>query len=562
MHKKLAPFTRETPRSINFRSESIGDWLARVAVIPLIMLLCFGALILRLFQLTIVKGTHFDTLSQDNRIKEVKIEAPRGKIFDRKGLLVATSNEIVNPNKPVTYKRSYLSGEATAHVVGFRQIASDKDIENDTCQNLLKINNWVGKSGIEQLFDCRLRGVSGKQLIEVDAKGEHQKILATLPPKEGEKITLSIDSELQQKAYEIIMNNAIKTNVEVDLTKHHIAIVASIPSTGEMLTLLSYPSFNPNAFENREEEQIKSYFTDPDKPLFNRATQGEYPPGSVFKPFVALGALETEKIDKSYHVEDTGTIKIGPQTFGNWFFLQYGKKDGQVDVTKGLARSNDIFFYKVGERMGAENIKKWAEKFGMGQSTNIGLPESEGLIPTNFWKRETLKERWYLGDTYNLSIGQGYLLTTPIQINQALNTLVNNGIHCQPTLEKSVKGSNRKVKCTSLGINQKNIDLVKRGMKQACQTGGTAWPFFNFGANSQTATSSANLLKNITVGCKTGTAQNHLLSQLPHAWFMAFAPFEKPEIAVTVMVEGAGEGSSVAAPIAKEMLEFYFKRTQ
>lgn len=562
MNKKLAPFSRETNSSIDFKNDSIGDWLVRVVAIPLFMIICFGALTLRLFQLTVVKGTYFDKLAQNNRINEITLEAPRGKIYDRKGLLLASSTTIVSPNKPPSYRRTYLSSEATAHIVGFRQIASQKDIDSDTCSPLIKTNNWVGKSGIEQLFDCRLRGKSGKQLIEVDARGGRQKVLATLPPKQGETITLALDSELQQKAYDIIVNNAIKTNIDLDLTKHKIAVVASIPSTGEIILLLSFPSFDPNAFENKKTTLVNSYVTDPTQPLFNRATQGEYPPGSVFKPVMAVGALESGKIDKNFFVEDTGTVKIGPQTFGNWFFLQYGKKDGNVEVTKALSRSNDIFFYKIGELMGAENIKRWSSIFGLGKPTGIGLPEAEGLIPTNFWKRETLKERWYLGDTINLSIGQGYLLTTPLQINQTISTLANNGVNCKPQIEKISGKSGARPQCKSLKIDQKNIDLVKLGMEHACQTGGTGWPFFNFGANNPASTSSASLLNKVTVGCKTGTAQNHITSDLPHAWFVAFAPLKKPEIAITVMVDSGGEGSSAAAPIAKEILEFYFSRTQ
>jgi len=563
MNKTFAPFSKQSFHGINFKNDSIGDWLVRVVVIPLIMLIGFGVLTLRLFHLTIVKGSYFRDLAHNNRIKEVFIEAPRGKIYDRKGLLLATSQEVVNKGKPTHYKRIYVGAEATAHIVGFRQIASKQDIERDVCPTLLKPNDWTGKTGVENLFDCTLRGIPGKQLAEVDAHAKKYTVLATVPPKQGTPLTLALDSELQQKAYDIIQNNAIVTNVSLDLTKHHIAVVATKPDTGEILLTLSTPSFNPNAFESNDKKTIKGYLKDKKKPLFNWVTQGEYPPGSVFKPVLAVGALEEGKIDKSFEIEDTGTVQIGPQVFGNWFFLQYGRKDGMVDIVKGIRRSNDIFFYKTGELLGAEGIKRWAMLFGFGQNTKSGLPEADGLIPTNFWKRETLKERWYLGDTYNLSIGQGYLLTTPIQINQMMATIANNGVHCQPLLEKvTSENKNRLVKCTSLHLKQETLDLVHQGMLGACKSGGTGWPFFTFGARDTTATNSAKIIRPIDIGCKTGTAQNHKESEKPHGWFTAFAPYDKPEIVITVMVDSAGEGSSVAAPIAKEILSYYFSRTQ
>ncbi|OGK15954.1 hypothetical protein A2690_00680 [Candidatus Roizmanbacteria bacterium RIFCSPHIGHO2_01_FULL_39_12b] len=561
MNRKLPPFTKEFS-SINFKNESIGDWLVRVVVIPLFMLVGFGVLILRLFHLTVVKGTYFSNLAQSNRIKEVQIDAPRGKLYDRKGLLLASSQEIIKDGKISGYKRIYLGNETTAHIIGFRQIAARVDIERDACSSLLEPNDWVGKAGIEKLFDCRLRGKRGKELIEVNAKGKHRKTLATVSPRQGEQINLSLDSELQQKAYDTIINNAIRTNVSLDLTKHHIAIIATIPKTGEVLLSLSYPSFNPNAFEEQNKKLVKSYLNDPMQPLFNRVFQGEYPPGSVFKPVIAVGALEDGKIDKDFEVEDTGVVQAGPQTFGNWYFLQYGRKEGLVDIVKGIRRSNDIFFYKTGEKLGVDGIKKWATTFGFGRPTKSGFPEGEGLIPTNFWKRETLSERWYLGDTYNLSIGQGYLLVTPIQINQAMAAIAENGTYCQPIFEKITdKNKDRLVKCKSLHLKNETLDLVHLGMLEACKTGGTGWPFFTFGQTGS-ATDSARLAKPVSVGCKTGTAQNHKSSGLPHAWFTAFAPYENPEIVITVLVDGAGEGSSVAAPIAKEILEFYFSRTQ
>ncbi|TAL40210.1 MAG: hypothetical protein EPN89_20100, partial [Methylovulum sp.] len=268
----------------------------------------------------------------------------------------------------------------------------------------------------------------------------------------------------------------------------------------------------------------------------------------------AAGALEEGAINEKTIIEDIGTISAGKHTFGNWYFLQYGKTEGMLNIVSALKRSNDIFFYKTGEKLGEEKIASWAKRFGFGAQTGSVLLDEEGLIPTRFWKKEVLHEGWFLGDTYNLSIGQGYLLTTPLQINRAAAAFANGGYLCQPLVKKTTKGL-----CTKLPLSQKTIDIVQRGMKKVClpadsegKTGGTGWPFFNFVVKNE----------KIAVGCKTGTAQSHVESNLPHAWFTVFAPFEKPEIILTVLVEESGEGSNVAAPIAKEILKAYFERRE
>jgi penicillin-binding protein 2 len=230
----------------------------------------------------------------------------------------------------------------------------------------------------------------------------------------------------------------------------------------------------------------------------------------------------------------------GTLSFGNWYFLQYGKVEGMVDVIKAIKRSNDIFFYKTGERTGVEKIKKWADIFGLGKPTKIGFDEAEGIIPSTFWKKEVLKENWYLGDTYNLSIGQGYVGTTPLQTVLVTGVFANGGYLCKPQLlkvgtihELSLQEfSKPKCKITRF----KNLSLIREGMKQACSAGGTGWPLFDF---------------KIQTACKTGTAESHAKSGLPHAWITVFAPYENPEIALTVLVEEGGQGSDVAGPIAE-----------
>jgi len=520
-----------------------------IAIIFLFLIVLF----LRLFQLTIVKGNYYRTLSEQNRLREINIEAPRGKIIDRKGFVIAQNldpdvNQKIEPgllknDQKIISKRIYKNPEVIAPLIGYRQIADQNDLKEDTCQNKLQLGSRTGKKGVEKLFDCQLRGRSGKKLVEIDAQGRYLKTVDVIPPTPGETIQLALDFELQKKSYELIKN--VKA-----------AIVVTNPMTGEILASVSSPSFNSQDFEDNASRNIQSYLTDKNNPLFNRVTEATYPPGSIFKLVVATTGLEEKAIDEKTEFEDKGSIKAGAATFGNWYFLQYGKVDGMVDVIKAIKRSNDIFFYKVGESTGVEKIKQWSDIFGLGKHTEIGLDEAEGIIPSTFWKKEVLKENWYLGDTYNLSIGQGYVGTSPLQMALVADVFANGGYLCKPELLK-VKGLNNnpltgEKNCKKLPISDKTISLIREGMKQACSTGGTGWPLFDFAVGKN----------KIQTACKTGTAESHAKSGMPHAWITAFAPFDNPEISVTVLIEEGGQGSDVAGPIAKEIFKAYFERSQ
>ncbi|VVA44270.1 conserved hypothetical protein [Candidatus Roizmanbacteria bacterium] len=516
-----------------------------IALIFLLLIVMF----LRLFQLTIVKGNYYRTISEQNRLREIVIEAPRGEIVDRKGFAIAKNldpdiNQKINPglldnNQKIISRRVYKNPEAIAPLIGYRQIADNNDLKNDTCQNKLQLGNRTGKKGVEKLFDCQLRGISGKKLVEIDAQGKYLKTVNVIPPTPGDKIQLALDFELQKKGYEIVKN--VKA-----------AIIVTNPKTGEILTSVSSPSFNSQDFEDNSNNNIQAYLTDENNPLFNRAIEATYPPGSIFKMVVATAGLEEKAIDEKTEIEDRGSIKAGASTFGNWYFLQYGKTEGMVDVIKALKRSNDIFFYKTGEKTGVEKIKKWSDIFGLGKRTGIGLDEAEGTIPSTFWKKEVLKESWYLGDTYNLSIGQGYVGTTPLQMAMATDVFANGGYLCKPKLLKVISEHSESKDCKKLPISKKTLNIIREGMKQACTTGGTGWPLFDFAVGKT----------KIQTACKTGTAESHAKSGIPHAWISAFAPYDRPEISVTVLVEEGGQGSDVAGPIAKEILKAYFERSQ
>jgi penicillin-binding protein 2 len=549
---KLPYFQKGDSKGLHFFSTNNqlveNAFFIYIALIFLLLIILF----LRFFQLTIVKGNYYRTLSEQNRLREIVIEAPRGEIVDRKGFVIAQNlnpniNQKINPgllnsDQKIISRRIYNNPEAIAPLIGYRQIADTDDLKNDTCQNKLQLGNRTGKKGVEKLFDCQLRGISGKKLVEIDAQGKYLKTVDVIPPIPGDKIQLALDFELQKKSYELVKN--VKA-----------AIIVTNPKTGEILVSVSSPSFNSQDFEDNSNNNIKSYLNDKNNPLFNRVTEATYPPGSIFKLVVATAGLEEKAIDEKTQIEDKGSINAGAATFGNWYFLQYGKVEGMVDIVKAIRRSNDIFFYKVGEKTGVEKIKKWSDIFGLGKHTDIGLDEVEGIIPSTFWKKEVLNENWYLGDTYNLSIGQGYVGTTPLQIALMSDVFSNGGYLCKPQLLKIPAD---KIKaCKKLPISQKTIDLIREGMKQACSTGGTGWPLFNFKVQRSKIKD-----EEIQVGCKTGTAESHAASGMPHAWITAFAPYTNPEISITILIEEGGQGSDVAGPIAKEILKAYFERSQ
>lgn len=552
---KLPYFQRGDTQGMGFSNHS--DKFSEITFFG--MLIFIGSfliiLILKLFQLTIVKGQYYRSLSENNRIKEFVIEPQRGEILDRKGFVIAKNlkpnieegfDQSIKNNDRIVSSRIYNESEAVAPLIGYRQLADKKDLKLDNCLFKIALGDKIGKKGVEKLFDCDLKGQSGKKLVETDAHGKFLRTINIIPPINGKNIQLALDLELQKKAYDLLKGKKG-------------AIIASIPKTGEILTIASSPSFNPENFENGSD--VAKYFSDQEKPLFNRASEGVYPPGSLFKLITATAALEEKIITEKTEFEDKGTIKAGSLSFGNWYFLQYGKTDGMVDVIKAIKRSNDIFFYLIGEKTGVGKIKKWSEIFGLGKKTNIGIDEAEGLIPSVFWKEATLHDRWYTGDTYNLSIGQGYLGTTPLQMNMVTSVFANNGYYCKPLLQKvnssKNQASNEKVSCHKLPVSQKTLDLIREGMKQACSTGGTGWPLFDFKVNS-------TRFKNgeIQTACKTGTAESHAKSGMPHAWISVYAPYENPEIVITVLIEEGGQGSDVAGPIAKELLKTYFERNQ
>jgi penicillin-binding protein 2 len=302
--------------------------------------------------------------------------------------------------------------------------------------------------------------------------------------------------------------------------------------------------------------------------LLDRAIGGVYPPGSTFKLVVAAAGLEDKIIDSNYSIIDTGVLKVGDFSFANWYYTEYGSKEsGDVNVVRALARSNDIFFYKLAEKINVDRLSAMAKKFGLGNVSGIDLiGEASGTVPTREWKEANIGESWYLGDTYHFGIGQGFLLTTPLQVNLWTGAIANNGVLQKPHLLKT----ENKVSGIKKILSDKTISLIRQGMIASCSTGGVAWPLFDFkvknsklkidGKNFMKVASSSADMRKISIACKTGTAQHGGEKTLPHAWITLFAPAYDPQIVVTVLSESSGEGSNEAAPVAKKILEAYFSK--
>ncbi len=469
----------------------------------------------RLVKLQIIDGDYNRVLADENRVKLEVIRADRGVFYDRHG-------EILVRNTPAG--REYIYPKALSQVLGFVGEVDELELEVGG----FKLKDIVGKMGLEKQYDQSLRGTDGGVVVETGADGVEVREIGRREPVTGESVDLTIDLGLQKKAVELMGSDKG-------------ALIASVPETGEILALVSSPGFDSS--------NIEAAINDKNLPMFNRVVGGEYPPGSTFKIVTATAALEEGRIDATTEIEDTGEIKIGDKwRYGNWYFDQYGQKEGFLEITRAIARSNDIFFYKLGEMLGIEALADWAKYFGLGIITEIDLPgEANGLMPTPEWKKDFWDEAWFLGDTYISSIGQGNILMTPLQVNQMTSVIASRGKWCQPSLKKREKS-----KCQSLDISDKTLALVIEGMKQVCEPKGTAWPLFDFKVEDEL----------IPVAGKTGTSEHSDLEADPHAWMAAFAPIEEPTILVTVLKEAAGEGSNEAAPVVRDLLSYWFSRTR
>jgi len=564
-------------RAIKKKEKRVSDW--RFAFFYFVLILSFIVIFGRLFVLQVIEGKVNLLRSENNRIQIQPIHAPRGVIFDQKGEILARNTagfrlilgndvKIVDRDTALDLEskglvsegleekelgrleidsiRQYPANEASAHLLGYiSQISAD---EYKGKYSNYEIGDRVGRVGIEETYENYLKGKDGGRLVEVDAKGKEIRLLGEKEPKAGNNLYTSIDLGLQNKMYEALTNQVAKTGSVGGVA------IAQDPQTGKILGLVSYPSYDANKIvTGLKTDEFSKLVSDTSQPMFNRALSGTYPPGSIFKIATSLSGLESKKIDKDTQIEDTGEIFLGEYRFSNWYFNQYGKKEGMLNIVTAIKRSNDVFFYRLGQLVGEKILGDWAKKLGLGEKLGIDMPgEASGLVPTEEWKKKVKGEIWMPGDTLHMAIGQGDVLATPLQILNMTSFVANNGTLFKPRIVekiedqngKVIKNFNDEVLAKNL-VEKKNLDLVREGMKEACAEGGTGWTFFDFSKKHP----------GIDVACKTGTAE---AGANPHAWFTVFAPFDKPKIALTVLVENSGEGSSISGPVAREILDWYF----
>ena len=455
--------------------------------------------------------------------------------------------------------REYPYGKLTSHFLGYIGRISDKDkemLEEEGLTALYRGSTHIGKSGLEKYYEHQLHGVPGYQEVEKDAYGNIVRVLKNVPSKMGQTLRLGMDIRMQQEADRI-------------LGDRRGALVAINPQDGTVLAFVSKPSFDPNLFiDGIDSDTWKMLNDDWKKPLINRVTQGLYPPGSTFKPFMGMALLESGKITQNTIVPAPGAWSIPGSR--HIFRDSVRSGHGSANLSKAIQVSSDTFFYRLGYEMGIDKASPYLAQFGFGQKTGIDLPsEYTGVLPSREWKAKrfakssdpTAKE-WRAGEMVSVSIGQGYNAYTPLQMAHATASLANNGVVHQPHLVKEILDFGAR-KITRINPNPErqipfktdNFEYVKRAMEKVLKPGGTA---HRIGGGLA-----------YTMGGKTGTAQVVQIKQggrynaaalreqhRDHAWFISFAPLEKPEIAIAVILENGGWGA-YAAPLAREMTDFY-----
>jgi penicillin-binding protein 2 len=605
-------------RSSGFDPISIEIFNRRLKKVTLIVIVIFSALVLRLWFLQIVHGPGYRIQSENNRIQLQDTPPFRGMIFDRNGDLLVDNRpsydlyiipeqmqdrgvllkslkvltgirpELVQtklqrairryPFKPILIKknisrdelavietnlfnlpgvmiqvkpqRHYIFGKLAPHLIGYLGQISEKQLSSGRYPDS-KPGDLIGKYGVEAKWEEFLNGLRGGEQVEVDAAGRKLRVISRKPPTSGYNLSLTIDKDLQLWA-------------EKALEDKRGAIAAMNPSNGEILALASAPTFDPNLFIGGiDEAEWKKISTSKDSPLQNRTISGQYPPGSVFKIVVALAGLEEGVIDPDEEILCTGSYTLGNRTYRCW------KEEGHglVAFHRALVESCDIYFYRMGMRLGVDRIAQYARKLGFGNKTGFTLEyEEKGLIPTKRWKLKRWGVPWEAGETLSTAIGQSFVLVTPIQMVRLISAVFNGGHLYQPKVIKWVGKDGRDLYQftptlkAQLKTKRGHMELIKDALIGA--------------VNELRGTGSKAKLKDMLVAGKTGTAQVINIeveknygkeSDIPqefrdHAWFVAIAPVPKPRLALVILIEHGGHGGSAAAPIAKEMFEAYFAK--
>ena len=446
----------------------------------------------------------------------------------------------------VPVRRQYL-GMAAAHLLGYVNEISPDELKNDTTGQY-KPGDRVGKSGIERVYDRFIRGTSGGEHIEVNAAGRKVRVLGRVDPIPGCNMQLTIDSELQKIAWDAMEG---KTG----------SVVAMDPRDGSILALVSRPAYDPELFNKKMSRELwESLTKDPMRPLENKAIAGQYPPGSTFKMIMATAGLEEGVITPDTKFNCSGSFTLGNHTFRCW----QKKGHGSVNLHKAIVQSCDVYFYNVGRLLGIDKIAEYSKAFGLGSPTGVPLPgEKEGLVPSTEWKLKRFKAKWHPGETISASIGQGFGVVTPIQLVNAYATLANGGEMYFPRIVKKIETWDGKLvqefspaKRTTLNIDQKTMEIVKQGLWGVCnEPGGTAMSLRRKEGDVCGKTGTAQVISAKGLGSRAMEYKYR-----DHALFVCFAPKENPEIAIAIVVEHGGHGSSAAAPVARKMIDAYFQQ--
>ncbi len=450
--------------------------------------------------------------------------------------------------------RNYPYGELASHVIGYigRINPAEKErIDNSDDQANYRGTDYIGKLGVEQSFEAQLHGTTGVDSMETSAGGRATRKLASSPSTPGSTVMLSLDIKLQHM-------------VEEMFGERRGALVAMDPKTGEVLAFVSKPTFDPNLFvDGIDHESWKALNESIDKPLFNRALRGTYPPGSTYKPFMAMAALQTGTRKASVVINDAGSW-----TFGGHQFRSHGDHGlGAVDMYTSIVKSSNVYYYSLANELGVNTMHDFMKPLGFGQITGIDIPgELRGILPSTDWKRNYYKradqKRWYAGETISLGIGQGYNSFTMLQLAQATAALANNGVKHKPHLVIASKDAMSQVKVTiaadapqDLGFKPENVALVRRAMVGVTQEGTGSRVFAGAGYLSGGKTGTAQA---VSIGQKDRYNANKLAEhQRDHALYIAFAPADDPKIALAVIVENAGFGAAAAAPMARRVFDYW-----
>ena len=599
----------------------LSRFRARVFVVSLMVLTCFLLLIARLVYLQVWRHDDLREQAESNRTSIVPIVPNRGLILDRNGIVLASNYSAytleITPSKsggveqtvdelakvvditardrrrfkklmeesksfesvPLRTRltdaevarfaaqrfrfpgveikarlfRNYPYGELASHVIGYIgriNLAEKAKIEDDDDQANYRGTEYIGKLGVEQSFEGQLHGITGVERVETSAGGRAVRKLASTPSTPGNQVMLSIDIKLQKL-------------IEDMYGERRGALVALDPKTGEVLAFVSKPTFDSNLFvEGIDQENWQMLNESIDKPLLNRALRGTYPPGSTYKPFMALAALETGTRSAATLVNDPGFYMFGGHRFGS----PESDRTGIMDMRAAIIYSSNAYFYSLANEMGVDAMHDFMKPLGFGQVTGIDINgEVRGVLPSQDWKRNYYKrpeqKKWYAGETISLGIGQGYNSFTMLQIAQAVSTLANNGVKHKPQLVIATQDATTRVRvpvapaeAESLGFKQDNVNVIRRAMVGVTQEGTSSRVFAGapYLSGGKTGTAQAvSLGKNEKYNA--GRMEEH---QRDHSLYIAFAPADDPKIALAVIVENAGFGSASAAPIARRVFDY------